>query len=371
MADYDKDIDYMKLALDLAAKGRGRTSPNPMVGAVIVKDGEIVGQGYHHAAGKPHAEVNALQDAAAKAEGATVYVTLEPCSHYGRTPPCTEALIEAGVSRVVAAMKDPNPKVAGRGLKELAEAGIRVESGLLEEKARRLNEAFIKYITTEHPFVVLKNAMTLDGKIATKTGDSKWISGEESRRYVHRLRDEVDGILVGIGTVLSDNPRLTTRLPEQDGQDPIRIVLDSGLEIPLDSNLVTQESEAKTVVAAAETADEAKAAKLEEAGVEVLFLPAEQKKIDLDSLLVELGRMGIMSLLVEGGSRINTSFLFEQLVDKVVYFIAPKIIGGSKAVQAVTGQGVNKIVNGIKVEDYELSTIGNDILIVGYPAYKE
>ncbi|ADL12941.1 bifunctional diaminohydroxyphosphoribosylaminopyrimidine deaminase/5-amino-6-(5-phosphoribosylamino)uracil reductase RibD [Acetohalobium arabaticum] len=371
MADYNRDIDYMRLALDLAAKGRGRTSPNPMVGAVIVKDGEIVGQGYHHAAGKPHAEVNALQDAADKTEDATVYVTLEPCSHYGKTPPCTKALIGAGVSRVVAAMKDPNPKVAGRGLQKLADAGIEVESGLLEEEAKELNEAFIKYITTERPFVILKNAMTLDGKIATKTGDSKWISGEESRRYVHRLRDEVDGILVGIGTVLSDNPRLTTRLPEQDGQDPIRIVLDSRLEIPLDSNLVTQESEAKTVVAAAETADEEKAAKLEEAGVEVIFLPDKQGRIDLDSLLAELGRMEIMSLLVEGGSRINTSFLFTELVDKILYFIAPKLIGGSEAVQAVGGQGVDKVADGIELGDYELSTIGNDILIVGYPDYKE
>ncbi|MBM7623316.1 bifunctional diaminohydroxyphosphoribosylaminopyrimidine deaminase/5-amino-6-(5-phosphoribosylamino)uracil reductase RibD [Sporohalobacter salinus] len=370
MEEYNTDYDYMKLALKLAAKGRGRTSPNPMVGAVIVKDGEIVGKGYHHAAGKAHAEINALQDAGKKAAGATVYVTLEPCFHYGKTSPCTEALIKAEVDKVIVAMKDPNPKVSGRGLKELAGAGIEVESGLLKEEAKKLNEAFIKYITTGHPFVILKNAMTLDGKIATKTGDSKWISCKESRQYVHQLRDEVDGILVGIGTVLADNPRLTTRLPNCKGEDPIRIVLDNKLKIPLDSNLVTQKSEAETVVVTDRTADKGKVAKLEKAGVRVLVLPVEKDKIDLKALLTKLGEMGIMSLLVEGGSQINTSFLFEELVNKVIYFIAPKIVGGNKAVPVVGGQGVSKVVDGIEFEDYELTTIGDDILIVGYPAYK-
>lgn len=362
--------DYMKLALDLAAKAKGRTSPNPMVGAVVVKDGEIVGKGYHRAAGEPHAEVNALEDAGEEAKGATVYVTLEPCSHYGKTPPCTEALIEAGVSKVVVAMEDPNSLVAGRGLEQLAETGLEVESGLMAKEAKKLNEAFIKYITTDRPFVMLKNAMTLDGKIATKTGDSRWISGEDSRRYVHQLRDEVDGILVGIGTALADNPRLTARLPKKEGQDPTRIVLDSKLQIPLDCNLVTQESKAKTIVATSEKADKEKKKKLEEVGVKILTVPVTEGKVDLESLLIELGKLNMMSLLVEGGSQVNASFLFENLADKVIYFIAPKIIGGQKAFSVVGGRGVAKVADGIVIKDKQVSNIGDDILVVGYPDYK-
>ncbi|SJZ30864.1 bifunctional diaminohydroxyphosphoribosylaminopyrimidine deaminase/5-amino-6-(5-phosphoribosylamino)uracil reductase RibD [Selenihalanaerobacter shriftii] len=365
------DQDYMKLALELASKGRGKTSPNPMVGAVVVKDGEIVGKGYHQAAGKAHAEVNALADAGKAAKGATVYVTLEPCSHYGKTPPCTKALIEAGVNKVVAAIKDPNPLVAGKGLRQLAEAGIEVRSGVLEEEAKELNEAFIKYITTEQPFVILKNAMTLDGKIATKTGDAKWISGPESRKYVHRLRDELDGILVGIGTVLADNPRLTTRLPEEKGTDPTRIVLDSKLRIPLDYNLVTQKSEAKTIVATTKEANRQKIDKLEELGVEVLIISADsQGRVDLESLLKELGKLDIVSLLIEGGSQISEAFLFSKLVNKVLYFVAPKIIGGRDAISVVGGRGVNKVADGIIIKNRKISTIGNDILIKGYPEYR-
>ena len=362
-----KERDYMELALELAAKAKGRTTPNPMVGAVIVKDGQIIGQGYHKQAGSPHAEVNALQDAGDMAEGATVYVTLEPCSHYGKTPPCTKALIEAGVGRVVTAMEDPNPLVAGSGLEELAAAGIEVESGLLETEAQKLNEAFIKYITEEKPFVILKNAMTLDGKIATRTGDAKWISSSDSRQYVHRLRDEVDGILVGIGTVLADNPRLTTRLPNKEGEDPIRIVLDSRLRIPLNYNLITQESEAETIIATTELADKEKIKQLKKLGVRVLILPSEDNRVDLDSLLLELGKLEIVSLLVEGGSQISASFLFSGLVDKILYFIAPKIIGGEKAASVVGGKAVAKVADGIVIKERQISNVGDDLLITGYP----
>ncbi|MCK8823610.1 bifunctional diaminohydroxyphosphoribosylaminopyrimidine deaminase/5-amino-6-(5-phosphoribosylamino)uracil reductase RibD [Fuchsiella alkaliacetigena] len=361
------DSEYMELALQLAARGRGRTSPNPMVGAVIVKDNEIIGQGYHQAAGEAHAEVNALAEAGAEAQGATVYVNLEPCSHQGRTPPCTEALIEAQVSRVVVAMQDPNPQVAGRGLDALQAAGIEVESGLLAEEAKQLNEAFIKYITTGYPFVISKGAMTLDGKIATRTGDSKWISCEQSRQYTHYLRDEVDAILVGIGTVLADDPRLTARLPDREGRDPLRIVLDSTLKIPEQCNLVTQESSAKTVVVTTAASSFQKRMALKEQGVEIWQLGDCQGAIDLEALLVELGKREIMQLLIEGGSEVNYSFLAGGLVDKLMYFIAPKLIGGREAVSIVGGRGIEKIEQGINIDKLQVEQLGEDLLITGYP----
>jgi len=362
------DKDYMQRALNLARQAEGRTSPNPIVGAVIVKNGKVIGEGYHHYAGGAHAEVYALKKVGQEAKGATVYVTLEPCSHYGKTPPCANALINAGVKRVLIAMKDPNPKVAGEGINLLKQAGIETEVGLLEDEARRVNEVFIKYITANKPFVILKNAMTLDGKIATKTGDSKWISGTESRHLVHRLRDKADGILVGIGTVLADNPRLTTRLP-QGGQDPIRIVLDSRLRIPLNADIINQESDAKTIIVTLKSSDEKKKQELMEKGVEIIEVGG-RNNIDLNLLLDFLADREISSLLVEGGSRVSSSFLEAGLVDKLYYFIAPKIIGGSDAISVVSGQGVSQIRDGIKIINKEVSLVGEDILVVGYPEYR-
>jgi diaminohydroxyphosphoribosylaminopyrimidine deaminase/5-amino-6-(5-phosphoribosylamino)uracil reductase len=361
------DKDYMQRALNLARQAEGRTSPNPIVGAVIVKDGKVIGEGYHHHAGGAHAEVYALKEAGNEARGATVYVTLEPCSHYGKTPPCANTLIKAGIKRVVIAMEDPNPQVAGSGIRLLNQAGIETEVGILEDEARRANEIFIKYITTNKPFVILKNAMTLDGKVATKTGDSKWISGTESRQLVHQLRDKVDGILVGIGTVLADNPRLTTRLP-QGGQDPTRIVLDSRLRISLNADIINQESDAKTIIATLKSSSQEKKKMLIEKGVEIIEAGAGNN-IDLNLLLDSLAEREITSLLVEGGSQVSSSFLEEGLVDKLYYFIAPKIIGGSDAISVVCGEGVCQISEGIKVVNKEVTLVGEDILVVGYPEY--
>ncbi|GAB6137426.1 bifunctional diaminohydroxyphosphoribosylaminopyrimidine deaminase/5-amino-6-(5-phosphoribosylamino)uracil reductase RibD [Halanaerobaculum tunisiense] len=359
--------EYMQQAIELARRATGRTSPNPLVGAVIVKNGEIISQGYHHYAGGAHAEVNALQKAGPTAQGATMYVTLEPCTHHGKTPPCTEAIIASGIKRVVIAMKDPNPQVAGEGIKQLQEAGIAVEVGVLAEQARELNEVFIKYITTQQPFVLLKNAVTLDGKIATKTGDSKWITGPESRQLVHNLRDQVDAILVGVGTVLADDPRLTTRLPDREGEDPIRIILDSKLETPCNANVINQESAANTIIATTSQAAREKKELLTQAGADIIEVGSSE--VDLNLLLDKLGEQEITSLLVEGGSQVNTSFWEAELVDKLYYFIAPKIIGGREAVSVVSGTGVEQIKEGIKLTDKDVSLSGEDILVVGYPEY--
>jgi len=361
------DKKYMQQALKLANRARGDTSPNPLVGAVIVKDDQVIGTGYHHYAGANHAEVNALEQAGDDARGATLYVNLEPCTHFGKTPPCSDAIIKSGLQRVVIAMTDPNPKIAGAGVERLREAGIEVDVGLLEREAKQLNEVFIKYITIDRPFVILKNAFTLDGKIATKTGDSKWISGSKSRELVHQLRDRVDAILVGIGTVLADNPRLTTRLPE-GGSNPIRVVLDSKLETPLSANIVNNQSEAQTIIVTNRDSEQAKKEELIRRGVEILELGGTEK-VNLDKLLVELAHEEITSLLVEGGSKINSSFWEAKLVDKIYYFIAPRIIGGREAVPVVGGTGVAEIKDGIKIINKEIQEIGEDILVTGYPEY--
>ena len=358
---------YMQRAVDLAEQAKGNTSPNPLVGAVIVKEDKIIGEGYHKQAGGNHAEINALQSAEEEVAGTTMYVNLEPCTHFGKTPPCSNAIIEAGLDKVVVAMKDPNPKVSGAGVERLRKEGIEVEVGLLEDEAEKLNEIFIKYITADQPFVILKNAMTLDGKIATKTGDSKWISGSESRKIVHQLRNQVDAILVGSGTVLADNPRLTTRLPE-DGSDPIRIILDSELKTPVDANVINQQSSAGTIIVTTNHAEQEKKNKLINQGVKILELGSSQK-IDLQDLMQELAHEEITSLLVEGGSEVNSSFWEAGLVDKIYYFIATKIIGGSEAVPVVGGTGVEKVKDGITIIDKEVKEVGDDLLIIGYPGY--
>ncbi|HGJ66805.1 TPA: bifunctional diaminohydroxyphosphoribosylaminopyrimidine deaminase/5-amino-6-(5-phosphoribosylamino)uracil reductase RibD [bacterium] len=362
----ENDEKYMRLAIELAEKAKGRTSPNPMVGAVIVKNEEIVGRGYHQKAGTPHAEVHAIKDAGEKAKDATIYVSLEPCSHYGKTPPCTQAIINAGLSRVVMAMTDPNPRVNGSGRKILESHGIEVTSGILEEEAFKLNEFFIKYITTKLPFVILKTAMTLDGKIATYSGKSKWITSEESRIKVHQIRNEVDAILVGIGTVIKDDPSLTTRIP--DGRDAIRIILDSHAKIPLNAKVLNLKSDAKTIVIVTPSAPEGKIDQIRQKA-EVIIIPEKDGRINIYELMKKLGEMEITSVMIEGGAEVNASALKAGIVDRVVFFIAPKIFGGKDAPSSVGGDGVDDPSEAIKLKDMSIEQIGEDILVTGIPCY--
>lgn len=322
------DEKYMRLAMQLAGNAIGRTSPNPLVGAVIVKDNRVVGCGWHRKAGTPHAEVHALNQAGELAQGADVYVTLEPCAHYGKTPPCAKALVEAKVKNVYGGLLDVNPKVAGKGFKILEDAGIHVEYGFLQDELRKQNEVFFKWIEHKKPFVVLKAAMTLDGKIATATGQSKWITNETSRAYGYKLRDIYDGIMVGINTVIEDNPMLTARV--DGGKNPIRIVVDSSLRIDINANVV-QDKSAKTIVATTDKADKDKILKLQAQDVDVIVVDKDENdKVDIEKLLDILGQQNICSILVEGGATLNGSFVAKKLVDKVYFFIAPKIIGSKE-----------------------------------------
>jgi len=358
------DSKFMKMALELAEKARGSTSPNPLVGCVIVdSEGNIVGKGYHHKAGEPHAEVNALADAGKRAYGATAYVTLEPCSHFGRTGPCSDALIKAGIKRVVAAVGDPNPKVAGRGFAILRAAGIEVLEGVLADEAYKQNEVFFHWMLTGMPFVAVKYAMTLDGKIATANGDSKWISGEESRKYTHKLRSIYDCILVGKNTVIKDNPELTCRMVA--GKNPLRIVLDSKLEIPLTAKVLT-DGKATTMVVTAQNVADAKIKTFSElTGVEVLQVPIERRELSIRALLLELGKRGLSSILVEGGSQVQGAFLDDSLVQRIYAFIAPKIVGGAKSLPPVGGLGKDKIAESLMLREKEIQCLGDDILITG------
>lgn len=362
------DKSYMKMALELAARARGRTSPNPMVGAVVVKEGKVIGRGCHLKAGTPHAEIHALNQAGEGARGATLYVTLEPCCHYGRTGPCTDAIIKAGVARVVTAMTDPNPLVAGKGLRLLSSAGIEVSSGVMEEEALELNEVFIKYITTGRPYVIAKAAVSLDGKIATRTGKSKWITSEDARAYSHQLRDWYDAIMVGIGTVLADDPSLTTRLPGGGGRDPVRIILDSRARIPFNARVLTQQSEAPTLIAAASVAPPERVDALRGIGVEVLVVN-DGNQVDLHELMRLLGERGITSVLIEGGATLHGSAFSSQIVDKVAWFIAPKIIGGREAPGPVAGPGADSPSDAAALERVKVSSLGPDLLVEGYLKY--
>ena len=360
MTDDDK---WMRRALRLAEKGRGRTSPNPMVGAVLVKRGKAVGDGYHARAGEPHAEIVAIKNAGEKVKGATLYLNLEPCTHYGKTPPCVPAVIKAGVRRVVVGMEDPNPLVKGRGLVHLKQAGLDVNVGILEKECHRLNEAFCKYIVKHEPFIILKMAATLDGKLATRNGESQWITGEASRRFVHRLRDQVDGVVVGIGTVLKDDPMLTARI--RGGRDPYRIVFDSRLRIPENAK-VFDLSPSKAIVATTEMAPQDKIERLQEKGARVLISDSKLGKVDLKSSLLKLGELGLMSLLVEGGSQINGSFLDQGLIDKIFLFLSPKLIGDPMAPGIFNGAGVASLKEAISIRDLKVRKIGEDILLEGY-----
>ena len=359
----DFDEQMMARAISLARNGLGRTSPNPLVGAVIVRDGRIVAEGWHRKAGTPHAEIHALNMAGELARGATVYVSLEPCAHYGRTGPCARALVEAGVSRVVVAMTDPNPKVAGKGIAILQEAGIEVTTGVLEQEARQLNEVFLKWMTTGLPFVALKTAMTLDGKIATAAGQSQWITNEASRYETHRLRDVYDGILVGINTALADNPALTTRLKEYPGRNPVRIVVDSRARLPLESKLVT-DGAARTIVAVTAGAPADRLEALRSAGAEVI-VAGSGDQVDMHSLMEQLGAMKISSVLVEGGGSVNFSLLQAGLVDRVYAFIAPKLVGGRDALTPVEGEGFQELDRAVELENIQLRQLGSDVLLTG------
>lgn len=356
------DEIFMREALRIARNAEGRTSPNPLVGAVIVREGKIIAEGWHRQAGTPHAEIHALNMAGELARGATLYVTLEPCSHFGRTPPCAQAVVDAGISRVVAAMKDPNPQVAGRGFELLQAAGVDVEAGLLEAEACKLNEVFIKWVTRKLPFVTMKFACSLDGKIATVGGESQWISCEASRRFTHHLRDLNDAILVGVGTILADNPSLTTRLVE--GKNPVRVIVDSTARTPLDSKVVTDNS-ARTLVAVTSKAPPERINELKARGVEIITA-GDSKRVDLKLLMQELARREITSVLVEGGGTIHFAMLSAGLVDKVLAFIAPKIIGGAKALTAVEGAGFAKLSDAVTLTDLTTERLGDDILLSGY-----
>jgi diaminohydroxyphosphoribosylaminopyrimidine deaminase/5-amino-6-(5-phosphoribosylamino)uracil reductase len=357
------DEYWMKRALRLAEKGRGKTSPNPMVGAILVKGNKLVGEGYHSKAGEAHAEIVALQQAREKARGAILYLNLEPCAHYGKTPPCAPQVVEAGVKRVVVGMEDPNPLVKGKGIGILRRAGLDVEIGILENECRRLNEAFCKYILKKEPFVILKAAVTLDGKIATRNGDSKWISGEASRRFAHKLRNQVDGVVVGIGTVLKDDPLLTARI--RGGRDPYRIVLDSRLKISEEARVIGTPP-SKAIIAATELAPRDRIERLEKRGVQILITDSKEGRINLRSCLSKLGEIGIVSLLVEGGSQVNGSFLDEGLIDKLLLFFSPRLIGDHQALGIFGGKGVSNLREAITLREIKTRKMGEDILLEGY-----
>lgn len=361
-----EDSFYMRRVLELAEKGSGSTSPNPLVGAVIVKEGKIIGEGWHERAGEPHAEINAIGSAIEDVEDSTIYVNLEPCSHYGRTPPCAAELVKRKFKRVVVAMEDPNPLVAGKGIKLIRDSGIQVDVGIQRLEALMLNDIFIKHITKNTPFVLLKAAMTLDGKSATRTGDSKWISGELSREYVHRLRNRYSSILVGLNTVVKDNPELTARLEEVKNVNPVRIIMDSKGRISADARVLEIGKGKRTIIASTEEMTEEKRRDLKCRGVEIIITDKRNGKVDIRQLMEQLNKKGIDSLIVEGGGTVAASFLEEGLIDKVAFFIAPVIIGGSTAPTPVMGSGVGMIKDGYKLKYRRVSAFGQDVLVEGY-----
>ena len=366
--DTDTDIQHMRNALDLASGGAGWVSPNPLVGCVLVRQGEIVGRGYHQRFGGPHAEIHALRDAGDQARGAALYVTLEPCCHTGKTPPCTDAILESQVERVIVAMRDPNPRVDGGGLSRLEKAGVRVTVGVCESAARRLNEAFIKHITTRQPFVTGKSAITLDGKIATRSGSSRWITGETARAVGHQMRHASDAIMVGIGTASQDDPQLTTRIPGQLVSNPLRVVVDSNLRLSPGARVADVAEDRRTLVATTEQAPVTRAQALQERGVEVIRLPAQSDgRVDLGKLCKALGERDIASLLVEGGAALTTALLEQHLIDKMVFFVAPKIIGGD-GVNVFGPCGVDSMEQALPMRELTSRSVGNDVMLEAYPA---
>lgn len=362
-----EDERYMAMALALARKGAGLTSPNPMVGAIVERDGKISGKGYHEGPGKPHAEVIAIRETAGKVAGSTLYTNLEPCCHTDkRTPPCTKEIIRAGIKRVVIAMEDPNPAVNGRGIQELTSAGIEVSTGILAEKARRLNESYIKYITTNRPFVILKVASSLDGKIALPSGESKWITGEKSRHYVQQLRSGIDAIMTGIGTVLKDDPTLNVRIRNRRRRQPARIVVDTTLKIPLESKIVRTAGEQDTVIVTTRQASPERIEKLKNKGIKIMVIDSgENGKIKLTSLIDMLGKSGITSLMIEGGKGLITSSLAEGIVDKLIIMYSPMIMGGEDSIDMVEGDPPPSLDKALFLEDIAVRRMGRDIVVEG------
>lgn len=360
----------MQLAYNLAKKGCGGVNPNPLVGAVIVKDNKVISEGYHEIYGGPHAEVNAFRSAKEPVEGATMYVTLEPCSHYGKTPPCAQAIVDNKIARVVIGMLDPNPLVSGRGVKLLQEHGIEVESDFLSAELAQMNRVFLKFIQTKTPYMVMKTAMTLDGKIASYTGDSRWVSNELSRAKVHELRNELIAIMVGVDTVIADNPILTTRLTgDKKGRNPIRIVVDSKARIPLDSKILNTGTKAKTIVAVTPDADQSKINEIKALGNEVVIVGEKNGRVDLNLLVQALAEKGIDGILLEGGATLNYAALESQVVDEVHAYIAPKIIGGYEAKTPVGGKGIEKMKDAVNLQNIHFENIADDILVIGEVVY--
>lgn len=354
------DEAYMRMAIELAEKGRGWVNPNPLVGAVIVKEGHIIGRGYHKKCGMPHAEREALADCMESAQGATLYVTLEPCCHYGKTPPCTEAIIKAGIRKVVIGAKDPNPLVSGKGIATLRESGILVEEGILKQACEEQNRIFFHYMKTGTPYVILKYAMTADGKIATVTGASHWITGELARKRVHVTRHETMGIMVGSQTVSCDDPHLNARI--ENGRNPVRIVCDTTLRTSKNAYVVRTARDQRTIIVTGDRKED-NWIEYQKCGCEVLLVPTKDERIDLKHLMGQLGEMGIDSILLEGGATLNWSALAEGIVDEVQMYIAPKLVGGEMAKTPVAGMGVNKLEDAFEIEWKEIQKVGEDVLL--------
>jgi len=357
------DEKYMEKALELAKKGIGKVNPNPLVGAVIVKNGEIIGEGYHECYGEYHAERNAVKNAVKSVEGSTIYVTLEPCAHYGKTPPCVDLIIEKKFKKVVIGMLDPNELVSGKSIEKLKQHGIEVVVGVKEDDCKKMNEIFIKYITSKIPFVILKSGMSLDGKIATYTGESKWITSKESREDSQNLRNRLSSIMVGVNTVIADDPELTCRVNNE--KKLIRIVVDTNLRIPLDSKLV-ENNDRLTIVATTLKSDVNKKQTLRELGVKVIEVPEKNGKVNLKELVKCLGQEGIDSILIEGGGTLNFSALQENIVDKVIFYIAPKILGGENSKSCIAGIGFSALDNAVNLKDISYRKIGEDLVVEGY-----
>ena len=363
----DIDESFMRKTIRLAKKGLGSTSPNPLVGAIVVKGGGIIGSGYHKKAGAPHAEIEALTKAGKNAKGATLYVNLEPCNHYGRTPPCTKAILKSKIKKVIVGMVDPNPHVIGGGCEFLSSHGVKVRCNVLEKACRRLNEVYISYITKNKPFVILKGALTLDGWIATKKGNSKWITGEKSRRFVHLLRKYVDAILVGKETVIKDDPYLTPYLLGRSASNPFRVIVDTHLRIPLESKVFHSSKSGLTIIAVGSNVDGVKRKKIEGLGTRVVSCRIRNGRIDLTDLLDTLAKMSISSVLVEGGATLFGSMIRENLVDKYYIFLAPKLLGGDNGLPFAKGPGCDSIERCFMLKDLKIRRFDEDIMIEAYP----
>ena len=361
----DIQARWMERAMHLAKKGWGTTNPNPLVGAVIIKAGRKIGEGFHEKPGEPHAEVMALNDAGDESKGADMYVTLEPCSHYGRTPPCVESINRAGIARVIVSMTDPNPQVAGSGIRRLKEAGIEVVLGVLEDDAKELNEIFIHFITQKTPYLIYKAAMSLDGKTASNSGHSRWITGEKARQHVHWTRQRVSGIMIGIGTLIQDNPQLTVRDLPVPPVHPQRIVVDSRGKIPLTSHLLEDVTVAKTLVATTEAMKLETEMKLVERGVEVIRVVSNNGRVDLSALFKKLGERDIDSILLEGGGTLAESALKSGLINRIMIYVAPKLIGGKNAPGVLSGNGIEHMDECIRVDNFKTVSLGDDLLMTG------